>query len=125
MSRKSLTLLTAALALGGLAAPALWASSAQAQAMQSYLPRRLTHGDMEILRAEAAKLSPSGVSKESWTNPKTGHSGTVAVARQYEKSGMTCRKFDYTFHTGTSTDGLPYTLDWCRKPNGEWAIVNG
>ncbi|HTI01508.1 MAG TPA: RT0821/Lpp0805 family surface protein [Acidisoma sp.] len=125
MSRKSLTLLTAALALGGLAAPGLLASSAQAQVMQSYLPRRLTHGDMEILRAEAAKLSPGDTKTEKWTNPKTRHSGTVTIKKQYEKSGMTCRKFDYTFHTGTSTDGLPYTLDWCRKPNGEWAIVNG
>lgn len=125
MSRKSLTLLATALALGGLAAPGALLPPAQAQVMQSYLPRRLTHSDMEILRAEAAKLSPGDTQSEHWTNPKTKHSGTVTVTKQYEKHGMTCRKFDYTFHTGTSTDGLPYTLDWCRRPNGEWAIVNG
>jgi surface antigen len=125
MSRKSLTLLTAALALGGLAAPEFLTASAHAQVMQSYLPRRLTNSDMEILRADAAKLSPGSTTTEAWTNPKTKHSGTVTVTKQYQKSGMTCRKFKYTFHTGTSTDGLPYTLDWCHKPNGEWAIANG
>lgn len=125
MSRKSMTLLTALLALGGLAAPALLTAPARAQVMQSYLPRRLTHSDMAILQAEAAKLSPGSTKTEEWSNPKTKHSGTVTVTKQYEKNGMTCRKFDYTFHTGTASDGLPYTLDWCRKPNGDWAIVNG
>jgi len=125
MSRKSLTILTAALVLGGLAAPELLALPASAQSMQMYLPRRLTNSDMEILRADAGKLSPEDTRKDSWKNPKTGHSGTVTATKEYQKSGMTCRKFKYTFHTRTSTDGLPYTLDWCRKPNGEWAIANG
>jgi hypothetical protein len=125
MSRKSLTLLTAALALGGLMAPEFLAPPASAQVMQSYLPRRLTNGDMAILREEAGKLSPNSTKTESWTNAKTGHSGTVTVTKEYQKNGMTCRKFKYTFHTGTPTDGLPYTLDWCQKPDGEWAIANG
>lgn len=124
MSRKSLTFLTAALALGTLAAPNLLPLPAQAQSMQTYLPRRLTHSDVEILRAEADKLGPQGPKQENWSNPKTKHSGTVTFDKQYEKEGMTCRKFNYVFYTGTSGDGLPYTLDWCRKPNGEWVIAN-
>lgn len=121
MSRKSLILLAAAVALGGVV-PGLLPAPAAAQAMQSYLPRRLTNSDMEILRSEAGKLGPNGPQEETWTNPKTKHSGTVTFKKQFESHGMPCREFGYTFHTGVSTDGMPYKLTWCQKPDGAWAI---
>ena len=114
-----------ALAVAAMLLPGLLPVKAEAQMMQSYLPRRLTTGDMTILRAEAAKLGPNGPAEEGWTNPKTGHSGVVTFNRAYERNGMKCRSFKYVFHTGTPTDGLPYHLDWCEKPNGQWAIANG
>lgn len=124
MSRKSLIVLTAALALGGFVGPSLLPPPAEAQVMQSYLPRRLTNSDLNILRAEAAKLGPDGPKEDSWTNPKTKHSGTVTFRKQVERDGMPCRDFTYTFKTGVSTDGLPYKLTWCKKPNGDWAIAS-
>jgi surface antigen len=125
MSRIPLSCLSALAVAAAMLLPGLLPAPAQAQMMQSYLPRRLTTSDMTILRKEAAKLGPNGPAEEGWSNPKTGHSGVVTFIRNYEQSGMKCRSFKYVFHTGTRTDGLPYQLDWCQKPNGQWAIANG
>lgn len=112
-----------ALGLAALLALGLAPGGAEAQAMQSYLPRRLTGSDLDILRAEAAKLGPNGPAEEGWTNPKTGHSGVVTFVKAFEHAGMACRGFKYIFHTGTPTDGLPYQLNWCKKPNGDWVML--
>ncbi|MCB8877216.1 RT0821/Lpp0805 family surface protein [Acidisoma silvae] len=124
MLRHTFPIMMACLGLGVALAPALVRPAMAQQAMQSYLPRRLAGSDVDILRHEAAKLGPQGPKKESWKNPKTGNSGTVTFRKQYEQAGMTCRSFGYTFHTGTSSDGLPYKLNWCEKSPGNWAIAS-
>lgn len=125
MLRRPASLLLMTLGLGAVLAPApAFLQPAAAQSLQTYLPRRLTGSDIDILRAEAAKLGPQGPSAENWKNPKTGHSGHVAFLQQSEKDGMQCRSFRYTFHLGTSNDGLPYKLTWCEKSPGDWAIAN-
>ncbi len=123
MLRGSLSVLFVTASLGAACAPWL-VSPASAQSMQTYLPRRLTSGDLQLLSAEAAKLGPNGPKEEGWRNPKTGNSGVVTFLRQYEKAGMECRSFRYTFHTGTPTDGLPYKLDWCEKTPGHWMMAH-
>jgi hypothetical protein len=121
--RKSISTVAMALAVVGLAAPAL-VPPARAQAPYSYLPRRLTSGDMDILRGEAAKLGPNGPKEEGWHNPKSGNSGVVTFLSADTQNGLACRKFRYTFHTGTAQDGSPYTLNWCKTSAGVWAIAN-
>jgi surface antigen len=97
---------------------------ARAQSPYSFLPRRLTTGDMDILRTEAAKLGPNGPKDERWHNPKSGHSGIVTFLSADTEKGLACRRFRYTFHTGTAQDGSPYTLNWCQTSGGDWAIAN-
>jgi hypothetical protein len=116
--RKSLSILAVALGVTGLAAPVL------AQGIYSYLPRRLTGADLDILRMEAGKLGPNWPHKESWHNPKTGNSGTVTFLSADTEKGLSCRKFRYTFKTGTPQDNTPYTLKWCKTTAGTWAIAN-
>lgn len=123
MQRQCLLMCIAVAGLASDLAPAL-VSPAAAQSMQAYLPRRLSGSDMRILSDEAGKLGPQGPKEESWKNPKTGNSGTVTFLHQYQQAGLTCRGFRYTFHTGVSTDGTPYKLNWCEKSPGDWAIVN-
>ncbi|HEX3984512.1 MAG TPA: RT0821/Lpp0805 family surface protein [Acidisoma sp.] len=122
MLRSFLSVLVATFSLGAVLAPVL-SSHASAQAMQTYLPRRLTGTDVDILRNEAAKLGPNGPKEERWHNPKTGNSGVVTFLRQYDSSGRECRSFRYTFHTGAPNDGLPYKLNWCEQSSGRWAIA--
>jgi hypothetical protein len=123
ISTVAMALTVVGLAIGGLAAPAM-VTSARAQSPYSYLPRRLTSGDMDILQAEAAKLGPNGPKEEGWHNPKSGNSGVVTFLGADTEKGLACRKFRYTFHTGTAQDGSPYTLNWCQTSAGLWAIAN-
>jgi hypothetical protein len=116
--RKSLSIMAIALGAVGLAGP-IWA-----QSPYSFLPRRLTSSDLDILQTEAGKLGPGGPKEESWRNPQTGNSGTVKFLDANTKNGMACRKFRYTFHTGTAQDGTPYMLNWCHTAEGKWAIAN-
>jgi hypothetical protein len=116
--RKSLSIMAVALGALGLAGP-IWA-----QSPYSYLPRRLTSGDLDILRTAAGTLGPAGPKEEQWRNPKTGNSGTVTFVEANTLKGMACRKFRYTFHTGTAQDGTPYTLNWCQTADGKWAIAS-
>jgi len=116
--RKSLLIMALALGAIGLAGP-VWA-----QSPYSYLPRRLTGSDLDILRAAAGTLGPAGPKEETWHNPKTGNSGTVSYLSSDTEKGLACRKFRYTFHTGTAQDGTPYTLNWCKTAEGTWAIAN-
>jgi len=121
--RVSFSILAVALAVAGLAMPAM-APPARAQSPYSFLPRRLTTSDFDILQTEAGKLGPAGPKEESWHNPKTGNSGVVTFLTADTEKGMACRKFRYTFHTGTAQDGNPYTLHWCETGAGRWAIAN-
>jgi hypothetical protein len=121
--RTSLSTVAIALTAIGLA-PLTFAPAAVAQAPYSYLPRRLSSGDLAILQAEAAKLGPNGPKEEGWHNPQSGNSGTVTFLSADTEKGLACRKFRYTFHTGTAQDGTPYTLNWCQTSSGTWAIAN-
>jgi hypothetical protein len=121
--RKSISTAAMALTVVGLAAPVI-APPARAQSPYSYLPRRLTSSDMDMLRAEAAKLGPNGPKEEGWHNRKSGNSGVVTFLSADTENGLACRKFRYTFHTGTAQDGTPYTLNWCQTSAGKWAIAN-
>jgi hypothetical protein len=121
--RKVLSIATLALAVGWVAAPAM-APPALAQSPYSYLPRRLTGGDMDILRAEAAKLGPNRPKEAGWHNHKSGNSGIVTFLSADTRQGLACRKFRYTFHTGTAQDGTPYILNWCKTKAGRWAIAD-
>jgi hypothetical protein len=121
--RKSISAAAMALTVVGLAAP-VTAPPARAQAPYSYLPRRLTSSDMDMLQAEAAKLGPNGPKEEGWHNRKSGNSGVVTFLSADTENGLACRKFRYTFHTGTAQDGTPYTLNWCQTSAGKWAIAN-
>jgi hypothetical protein len=121
--RTSFSTVVMALTVAALVAP-VTAPPARAQSPYSFLPRRLTSSDMDILRAEAAKLGPNGPKEEGWHNPKSGNSGAVTFLSADTEKGLVCRKFRYTFHTGTAQDGTPYTLNWCQTSAGEWAIAN-
>lgn len=98
-----------------------------ARAANGYLPSNLDNSDMAVMR-DAAKRIPHtpavADAPTSWTNPKTGHSGTVAFIKDLRKQDMACELFRYTFRTGATTDGNPYMLTWCQTPGGEWTIVN-
>lgn len=60
----------------------------------------------------------------TWTNPDSGHSGTVTPTRTFqESSGEYCREYQQQITVGGKTETAYGTA--CRQPDGSWKIVNG
>jgi surface antigen len=68
----------------------------------------------------ALETAPSGKAV-AWTNPDTGHSGTVTPVRTYESNGNFCREFQQTVTIGGRPENSFGTA--CRQPDGSWRIV--
>lgn len=59
----------------------------------------------------------------TWTNPDSGHSGTVTPVRTFQDAqGQNCREFQQTVTIGGKTESAYGTA--CRQPDGSWKIVN-
>ncbi len=58
-----------------------------------------------------------------WSNPESGHSGTVTPTRQgADTSGHVCREYQTTVTVDGKTERAYGTA--CRQPDGSWKIVN-
>lgn len=68
------------------------------------------------------ETTPSGTT-ETWTNPDTGHTGTVTPTRTFQQSsGQYCREFEQTVTIeGKQQKGYGTA---CRQPDGSWQIVS-
>jgi len=66
--------------------------------------------------------APSG-STSTWSNPDTGHSGSVTPTRTYETAaGQYCREYQQTVTVNGQTQNAYGTA--CRQPDGSWKVVN-
>ena len=69
-----------------------------------------------------AHTAPIG-EKISWSNPESGHSGTVTPTRQgADSAGNQCREYQSTVTIGGKTEQAYGTA--CRQPDGSWKVVN-
>jgi len=71
----------------------------------------------------ALESSRSGVTS-TWSNPDSGHSGTVTPQPAYQtSSGEYCREYQQQITVGGRTETGYGTA--CRQPDGTWRIVKG
>jgi surface antigen len=71
---------------------------------------------------QALETAPSGKSV-SWTNPDSGHAGTVTPTRTYQNaSGQYCREYQHTITVDGKQERGYGTA--CRQPDGSWKIVS-
>ncbi len=68
----------------------------------------------------ALETAPSGHSV-AWTNPDSGHSGTVTPVRTYQSGGTYCREYQQTVTIDGKQERSYGTA--CRQPDGTWRIV--
>ena len=69
-----------------------------------------------------AHTAPIG-EKIAWSNPESGHSGTVTPTRQgTDSAGNQCREYQSTVTIGGKTEQAYGTA--CRQPDGSWKVVN-
>ena len=68
---------------------------------------------------KALESTPTGT-PVAWTNPDTGHSGTITPVKTYQSGGTYCREFQ----SNVVIDGKPDKA-WgtaCRQPDGSWKV---
>jgi surface antigen len=59
----------------------------------------------------------------TWSNPDTGHSGTVTPTKTYQTAqGQYCREYQQTVTVGGKTEQAYGTA--CRQPDGSWKVQN-
>ncbi len=75
------------------------------------------------LQAEAAQrafeTAPSG-KPVAWSNPDSGHSGTITPTQTYQSSGAYCREYQQTVTIDGKQEKSYGTA--CRQPDGSWKI---
>ena len=68
-----------------------------------------------------AAQAPVGESV-TWSNPETGHYGTVTPTREgTSTSGRYCREFEHTIFVGGEQKQAYGTA--CRQPDGSWEVI--
>ena len=57
----------------------------------------------------------------SWSNPQTGHSGTITVVRSYKRGNLPCR--DAQVNSQLGERNVVYVLPVCQIADGSWKIA--
>lgn len=57
----------------------------------------------------------------TWSNPDSGHSGTVTPTRTYRTDGRDCREYETTVYIDGKRETAYGTA--CRQPDGSWKLV--
>jgi surface antigen len=88
---------------------------------------RLTDEDNRLLWENTVALNnaPTRAAGESrsWTNPTSGNSGKVTIARLYDASGMPCHALHYAISFASQPVPQDYEFNWCRVASGQWKIA--
>ncbi|MBL0319103.1 MAG: glycine zipper 2TM domain-containing protein [Alphaproteobacteria bacterium] len=82
----------------------------------------LDRADQLYLQQTSARTfesNPTGVSS-TWSNPDSGHSGTITPVRTYEQGGRYCREFNQKIQIGGKVQSGYGTA--CRMPDGSWEV---
>jgi surface antigen len=88
------------------------------------LYERMTEDDVSMADATLQYTLEHALSRSTreWSNPGSGHSGSVTPTRTYKASnGLYCRSFVETLTVGRRTER--YRDDACRDVDGKWKPV--
>jgi hypothetical protein len=101
--------------------------SGQAQARAWEWAKRLpvnqySPEDISILKQSMAEILGSLGDGETghWSNPESGHGGSITPMTSVQKDNKTCRKTRFTSVTGGMDNVSEFFL--CRQENGVWAV---
>lgn len=67
----------------------------------------------------ALEAGPTG-QPVAWTNPDTGHQGSVTPTRTYQSGNTYCREFQSDVVIGGKSEKAYGTA--CRQPDGSWKV---
>ncbi|MCI5049735.1 MAG: RT0821/Lpp0805 family surface protein [Rickettsiales bacterium] len=84
----------------------------------------LDNGDLAIAESTSQRALETAQPGETlpWSNPQTGHSGSVTPSNYYQTAqGRYCREYTQTIQVGGKEQQGYGTA--CRQPDGSWEIV--
>lgn len=103
------------------------ASTAAGALLGAYVGNQVGQGLDEVDRMKAREAHSTAASAPvgetiTWSNPDSGHHGSVTTTREgTSSSGDYCREFQHTiFVDGQAEEGYGTA---CRKPDGSWEIL--
>jgi surface antigen len=70
--------------------------------------------------ADMMRNAPDGESRP-WSNPQTGHNGTITVLRTYKRGDMPCR--DAEVNSQLKEKSVVYVLPVCQVADGSWKVA--
>ena len=105
----------------------LWAQTTAAQVNPFGDSLDLKDSDIAMLQAAASALfqddkAAIGQTK-SWSNPKTGNSGTVSLLELFEHAGMPCKRLQHSIKQKGRADQIIYQFARCRVGDGSWKLL--
>jgi surface antigen len=68
---------------------------------------------------EAGKI---GVA-QTWSNPKSGNSGSAKILDTFEYQGLPCRTIEHTVKIRKRADPMTVVLKTCRDSDGAWKLI--
>ncbi len=92
----------------------------------SEVGKSLDRADRLAMQRTTQTALETGRSNEPvmWSNPDTGHRGTVTPQPAYQApQGQQCREYQQTVTIGGRTEQAYGTA--CRQPDGTWKVVSG
>ncbi|MBI3127819.1 MAG: hypothetical protein HYZ11_09465 [Candidatus Tectomicrobia bacterium] len=104
-----------------LAAGSLLSACASPAALDPISPDVLTERDRRLMERAAQRALERNNTGETtnWSNPASGHNGTVTPTRTYQTElGRPCRDYRMTVTTNGPTSAGHSTA--CRMPDGSW-----
>ncbi len=59
----------------------------------------------------------------SWTNPKSGNSGTISITGTVQRQGMECRAVKYIFNLKAQQRTAVAPMNECKTDDGTWKYL--
>ena len=103
-----------------------------AQAQSSLFPSWyattiLPHKDWKVIRDTVRReINGRQPGKAvNWSNPATGHSGTLALLGASSYRGMPCERIEYRVWSSKPAEQAEhYVFNSCRLPDGSWKLAD-
>jgi surface antigen len=115
-----------AVALGVVMIGSALGASAHAQPMMNPLRQlALTSEDFAMVGEAVTGLYDAGKIgvAQTWSNPKSGNSGSVKILDTFEYQGLPCRTIEHTLRIRRQADPKQVVLKTCRDTDGVWKLI--
>jgi surface antigen len=78
---------------------------------------------LHAARDKALEGAAAVGTKQAWSNPKSGNSGTIDIIDTLALDGMDCRSVRYDFSLKMKASNTTYLVHECKTGDGSWKLL--